>query len=160
MSTEQDTTYPPSSSHGTWATTLSASDSGIDLARAQRIPLVATGTLALLRSQATDDEGVRELFDADTVERAAQRFLVRFEWETNEGDYGAGEALEVPGAEGPVWLYIDRSEDLVIKVAPDYESNDLESNRYWIYARRRIDLDIRMQVLDRWTGAGWRYGNG
>ncbi|MEM8933854.1 MAG: hypothetical protein AAGE94_21870 [Acidobacteriota bacterium] len=120
--------------------------------------MVSSGRLDLLRTTGEKDD-VRELFDADTIERASQRFLVRFEWETNEGAYGFGEAIEITTEQGPAWLHIERDEELVIKVSPDYENDDMESNRYWVFARQRIDLDVRMQVYDRWTGMGWRYGN-
>lgn len=121
-----------------------------------KIPLVKSGELTLKSSfvpPGPDGAKARPLFDATRLDRIRQRYLVILEWETDEGEYGSGTAVEFETADGTFWLFQDSHSHLVIKITPTTPP------RFGVFSKDRIDLDVQLQVQDRFTGASWVYGH-
>jgi hypothetical protein len=122
----------------------------------RKLPLVAIGELTLMSSYLppqTRDHSPVPLFQSTSADRDEDRYLVLFEWETNDGEYGSGSAVETPAPEGPAWLFVDAENELILRVRAG------QPPRYWVFARHLIDCDVQLQVQDRWSGASWTYGN-
>lgn len=119
------------------------------------LPLVDQGRL--IESAVHHEHQVTDLFHASEADLRAHRYTVLFEWETSEGEYGSGDAVELDGDQGAFWFFADPSGNLVIKVA--HHAGHDDDVEYWIYADQLIDIDFRVQVVDTETGTRWRYGN-
>lgn len=124
----------------------------------RKLPLVDLGDLEEISSYfpAQSRTPPRSIFESAADEREQGRYLVVFEWETSEGDYGSGSAVEMaPAANNPnpSWLFVDAEHDLILRVRAD------QPPRFWVFARHLIDCDVQLQVQDRWSGASWTYGN-
>ncbi len=111
-----------------------------------RIPLVKSGELTLRSSfvpPGPDGAKARPLFEATKLDRIRERYLVVLEWETDEGEYGSGTAVEFDTPEGTFWLFQDPNSHLVLKITPTTPP------RYGVFSRDRIDIDVQLQVQDR-----------
>lgn len=121
-----------------------------------KIPLVKSGELFLRSSfvpAGPEGAKARPLFEATKLDRIRGRYLVILEWETDEGEYGSGTAVEFDTPEGTFWLFQDPNSHLVLKITPT------SPPRYGIFAFNRIDIDVQLQVQDRFSGASWVYGH-
>ena len=121
-----------------------------------KIPLVKGGELALRSSfvpPGPDGGKARPLFEATKLDHIRDRYLVILEWETDEGEYGSGTAVRFETPEGTFWLFQDPNSHLVIKLTPT------SPPRYGVFSRDRIDIDVQLQVQDRFSGASWVYGH-
>ena len=121
-----------------------------------KIPLVKGGELELRSSfvpPGPDGGKARPLFEATKLDLIRDRYLVILEWETDEGEYGSGTAVEFDTPEGTFWLLQDPNSLLVLQVTPT------SPPRYGVFSRDRIDIDVQLQVQDRFTGASWVYGH-
>ena len=83
------------------------------------------------------------------------RFRVRLNWETEDEQTGAGNALPLTGDTGLFWFFDPGNVEIVIKVLDGCAEN---GNR-WVFAGGLTDVAVEMTVVDTLTGATRTYAN-
>jgi hypothetical protein len=84
------------------------------------------------------------------------RFEVKVDFETAQGQSGAGQAVELTRDTGYFWFFNDENVELVLKVldacAPPF-------NHYWVFAAGLTNVEVDIQVTDTLRGAVRTYHN-
>lgn len=83
------------------------------------------------------------------------RFQVTVEWQTAQGQSGAGQALPLTATTGLFWFFAPANLDLVVKVVDGCALN----GRTWVFAGGLTDVQVVLQVLDTTTGTVRTYRN-
>ena len=72
------------------------------------------------------------------------RFQVTVEWQTAQGQSGAGQALPLTATTGLFWFFAPANLDLVVKVVDGCALN----GRTWVFAGGLTNVQVALHVLD------------
>ncbi len=80
----------------------------------------------------------------------ADRFDVRVEWRDNAGNAGVGRPVPLESAASGIFWFFDRDNwEMMVKVLDGCQIND----RVWVFAASPTDVETKLTVTDRLTGA-------
>jgi hypothetical protein len=83
------------------------------------------------------------------------RFEVAVDWETFQGQSGAGQAVALTSDTGYFWFFNAANVEMVIKVLDGCGVN----GAYWVFAGGLTDVFTHVRVRDTLTGATWARTN-
>jgi hypothetical protein len=102
-----------------------------------------------------DAEELTCVEDDETLCLADDRFMVRVDWRTPQGDSGPGIVEEVSDNAGLVWFFNPDNKEMLIKVLDACEQFDT----YWVFFAATTNVDFTVTVTDTATGLMKEYTN-
>ena len=93
--------------------------------------------------------------DDDTLCLSNNRFRVEVDWRTNQGTFGAGQAVELTPDTGYFWFFQEENVEMVIKVLDSCVPFD----RFWVFAGGLTNVEVNITVTDTQTGEIQNYAN-
>ena len=93
--------------------------------------------------------------DATTLCLNGGRFKVQVQWNTPQGQSGAGQAVALTSDTGYFWFFSANNVEMVIKVVTGCPVN----SRFWVFAGGLTNVNVIITVTDTLTGAVQTYTN-
>ena len=81
------------------------------------------------------------------------RFRVTATYHDHLGRDGVGYAAPLTSESGTFWFFSPESVELIVKVVDACSHPDFHN--FWVFASGLTDVQVRLEVVDTWTGATW-----
>lgn len=91
--------------------------------------------------------------DGRTVCVRGDRFLVRVDWATANGEAELASARQLTDESAAFTFFSDANLEIFVKVLDGCGTND----RFWVYATGLTNVGVTVTVTDRWTGHVWSH---
>ena len=83
------------------------------------------------------------------------RFRATATFHDYSGNDGEGTAVPLTTESGTFWFFTSASVELIVKVVDACSHPDFEN--LWVYASGLTNVEVRLTVVDTWTGAIWEH---